>query len=75
MSNSFDPDQARYFVESDLDRNCLQRLSDIVADNTRRLRVNRASSSVNILLINKKFTQKQLTLIMLNRIQLVLRTV
>ena len=37
MSNKLDPDQARHFVGSDLDPNCLQRLS---ADNTSRQRVN-----------------------------------
>ena len=36
VSNSFDPDQARHFVKSDLGPNCLQRLS---ADNTSWQRV------------------------------------
>ena len=37
VSNSLDPDQARYIVNSDLGLNCLQRIS---ADDTRRLRAN-----------------------------------
>ena len=36
VSNGLDPDQARLFVGSDLDPNCLQRLS---ADGTSRQRV------------------------------------
>ena len=36
LSNSLDPDQARHFVELDLDPNCLQSLS---ADGTSRQRV------------------------------------
>ena len=33
VSNSLDPDQARHFVQLDLDPNCLQKLS---AEDTRR---------------------------------------
>ena len=36
VSNSLDPDQARHLMGSDLDPNCLQRLS---ADDTSRQRV------------------------------------
>ena len=39
-SNSLDPDQARYFVDPDLDPNCLQRLSadDKVATSGERVK-------------------------------------
>ena len=51
MSNSLDPDQARYLVGPDLGPTCLQRLS---ADNTNRQRVKFAFDADSIVKVMQR---------------------